>query len=112
MSQAHRADEAKDCVEADLKDWALDTYRKLHDMCAPHAPLMVAAFGNEPEPLVPAILEAGCHLRVGLEDAPAGSERGNLELVQSAVKMISAAGKTVATPDEIRTELKAVSPVE
>ncbi|MDA0339278.1 MAG: 3-keto-5-aminohexanoate cleavage protein [Proteobacteria bacterium] len=91
-----------------FEDWALDAYRKLHSMCAPDAPLMVAAFGNEPEPMIPTILDAGCHLRVGLEDAPAGSKRGNLELVESAVAEIEKTGRTVATPTEVRAHLTSV----
>ncbi|MFN3233575.1 MAG: 3-keto-5-aminohexanoate cleavage protein [Alphaproteobacteria bacterium] len=91
-----------------FKDWALETYTKLHAMSAPGTPLMVAAFGNEPEPMIPVILDAGAHLRVGLEDAPAGSQRGNLELVTSARKVIEDEGRILASPDEVRRSLVAL----
>ena len=89
-----------------FEDWALDTYNRLHAMCAPDAPLMVAAFGNEPEPMIPVILDAGAHLRVGLEDAPAGSARGNLDLVTSAAEIIGKQGRHLASPDEVRAQLR------
>ena len=47
-------------------------------------------------------LELGCDLRTGLEDAPRGCGRTNLELVKQAVAACRAAGCDLATPADIR----------
>jgi uncharacterized protein (DUF849 family) len=83
-------------------DWALDAYLKLLAREAPGAPWMVAGLGVEIEPLFEAAMAQGGHLRVGLEDAPLGTERGNLARVEAATKRIAAAGKRPASAVEVR----------
>jgi uncharacterized protein (DUF849 family) len=46
-------------------------------------------------------------VRVGLEDAPWGSQRGNVEWVQEAARRIDNAGGALATPAEVRAILHA-----
>ncbi|MFC6838136.1 3-keto-5-aminohexanoate cleavage protein [Halomarina ordinaria] len=60
-------------------------------------------------PLVPEAVERGGHVRVGLEDAPLGSGRTNVELVEDARGRIADAGATLATADEVRREVSAAN---
>lgn len=87
--------------------WALDTYLRLLEREAPGAPWMVAGLGVEIEPLIEIAVERGGHVRVGLEDAPLGSKRGNKARVERAVARIAAAGGRPASAAEIRAALKA-----
>lgn len=89
------------------EEWALDAYLKLLEGEAPGAPWMVAGLGVEIEPLIEAAVGRGGHVRVGLEDAPLGSARGNLVRVGRAVERIAAAGGRPATTAEIRAALRA-----
>lgn len=54
-----------------------------------------------------AALALGADVRVGLEDAPRGSDAGNAALVARAHARIAAAGRTVASPEAVRRELAA-----
>lgn len=88
--------------------WALEMYvRLLSREAGPDAPWMIAGLGVDILPLIPAAVELGGHVRVGLEDAPHGSQRTNRELVEAAVKEIQAAGASLATPAEVREAFKA-----
>ena len=73
---------------------------------APGSPWMVGGLGVDVLPLVPHAVAAGGHVRVGLEDAPFGSARSNLDWVETAAKAIEGAGGRVATAGEIRAALK------
>ena len=85
--------------------WALEAYAKLVEKVAPGSQWMVAGLGVEVIPLIPAAVAMGGHVRVGLEDAPNGCERSNLELVQEAVDAIQKAGGEPATALEVRETL-------
>jgi uncharacterized protein (DUF849 family) len=63
---------------------------------------MISGLDVDVLPLVPrAVMERG-HVRVGLEDAPFGTERSNVELVEEAVQLIENAGGTLATAADVR----------
>ncbi len=87
--------------------FALDAYRKLLEREAPRAPWMIGGLGVDLLPLVPAAVEAGGHVRVGLEDAPFGSPLGNLDWVARAGDAIAAAGGALASAAEVRAALAA-----
>ncbi len=89
--------------------YALDAHRQLlHDL-APQAPWMVAGLCVDVTPLIPAAVELGGHVRVGLEDAPFGCTRSNAELVADAVRRIADTGARIATPAEVRQALHPAS---
>ncbi len=66
---------------------------------------MVAGLGVDIQPLLPVAAEQGGHVRVGLEDAPWGSELSNLRWVEQAVRLVRQAGGEPATAIEIRAAL-------
>lgn len=82
--------------------WALDAYRTLLAQEAPEAPWMIAGLGVDVRLLIPATVAAGGHVRVGLEDAPLGTQVTNLEWVRAAADLIREAGGRLATPAEVR----------
>lgn len=86
----------------------LDTYLRLLGETAPGAPWMVAGLGVDILPLLPAAVEQGGHVRVGLEDAPWGSALTNLRWVEEAVRLVRQAGHEPAAAAEIRTTLHAM----
>ena len=88
------------------KQYGLDAYLALMDDVAPDAPWMVSGLMVDISPLIEPAVERGGHVRVGLEDAPKLSERGNLWWVENAVKRIRAVGSEPATVAEIRASLK------
>ncbi len=85
--------------------YALDSYLQLLGSKAPDAHWMVAGLGVDVTPLIPEAVERGGHVRVGLEDAPLGSSRGNVEWVDHAREEIREAGGTVATAADVREEM-------
>jgi 3-keto-5-aminohexanoate cleavage enzyme len=85
--------------------WALDAYLRLLDREAPGAPWMVAGLGVDVSPLIAVAVARGGHVRVGLEDAPPGDPRTNLEWVTQASAAIQRAGGTLAVPDQVRVAL-------
>jgi 3-keto-5-aminohexanoate cleavage enzyme len=89
------------------EEWALEAYVKLVETVSPGAPWIVAGLGVDVLPLIPATVRMGGHVRVGLEDAPHGCERSNLELVEAAVNAIQKAGSEPATAKDVREALKA-----
>jgi len=66
---------------------------------------MVAGLGVDILPLIPAVIERGGHVRIGLEDAPLGTPRSNVAWVEHAREEIEAAGGSLATAAEVRAEL-------
>ncbi|MBV9653069.1 MAG: 3-keto-5-aminohexanoate cleavage protein, partial [Acetobacteraceae bacterium] len=79
----------------------LDAHLQLLAEAAPVAPWMVAGLGVDIRPLIPAAVERGGHVRVGLEDAPWGSELGNVRWVEEAVRSVRLAGGEPATAAEV-----------
>ena len=86
-------------------DYALTAYLKLLDQVAPGAIWMVAGLQVDILPMIPRAVAEGGHVRVGLEDAPWGSDKSNLEWVQEAVRRIENSGGGLATAQEVRAEL-------
>jgi len=71
---------------------------------APNAPWMLSGLDADVESIMPLALDLGAHVRVGLEDAPFGCAKSNIELVESAVAMAVASGRDLATAEQIRRE--------
>ncbi len=88
------------------KPYGLDAYLALLDDVTPGAPWMVAGLMVDIRELIAPAVERGGHVRVGLEDAPKLSERGNLWWVEDAAQRIRAAGGELATAAEVRAALK------
>jgi uncharacterized protein (DUF849 family) len=85
--------------------YALDSYLTLLDQEAPDAPWMVSGLGVDITPLIPEAVERGGHVRVGLEDAPLGTDRSNVEWVEHARREIEAAGGRLAAAEDVREQL-------
>jgi 3-keto-5-aminohexanoate cleavage enzyme len=86
------------------KEYALDALKLLDDE-AKGAPWMVAGLAVDIRPLIPAAVGRGGHVRVGLEDAPLGTEFTNLQWVEQAAAAIEQAGGQVASAVEVRRRL-------
>ena len=86
-------------------EYALDAYLRLLAEEAPGAPWMVAGLAVDVLGLAQAAVERGGHLRVGLEDAPLGSPRSNLEWVRAGRRAIERAGGKLASAAEVRAAL-------
>jgi len=69
---------------------------------APGAPWMISGLDADIEDIMEPSLTMGAHIRVGLEDAPFGCERSNVELVTAAVQKAEASGRKLATPTDVR----------
>jgi len=85
--------------------YAVDAYLELLRDTVPDAPWMIAGLAVDVLPLAEYAVERGGHVRVGLEDAPFGSELTNYELAEAAVELIERSGGRLATPAEIRQVL-------
>jgi len=88
-----------------VQRYALDAFLQLLADEAPHAPWMVAGLDVNITPLIGYAVQRGGHVRVGLEDAPFGASKTNMQLVEEAVALIRSAGKEPATMHEIRRAL-------
>jgi uncharacterized protein (DUF849 family) len=80
---------------------ALDAYLELLD--GTNVPWSAAVLGGDlgSDPsFVEAVLDAGGHLHVGLEDCNIVGTRTNIELVETAVALVEKAGRRAATPSE------------
>ncbi|MBP5856332.1 3-keto-5-aminohexanoate cleavage protein [Marivibrio halodurans] len=84
------------------REWALASYIELLRECAPGAPWMVAGLQVDITGLIPAAVAAGGHVRVGLEDAVLGLERGNIALAEDAAALIHRAGGRLADAATVR----------
>jgi len=87
------------------EDYALTAYLKLLDQVAPGAKWMVAGLQVDVLPMIARAVAEGGHVRVGLEDAPWGSEKSNVDWVREAAQRIENAGSTLATAEEVRAAL-------
>ena len=88
-------------------EYALDAYVRLLGDEAPGAPWMVAGLEVDVLPLAGAAAARGGHVRVGLEDAPHGTTRSNLQWVREARRAIESAGQELASASEVRHALNA-----
>jgi 3-keto-5-aminohexanoate cleavage enzyme len=86
--------------------YALEAYQRLLSDEAPGAPWMVAGLAVDILPLAGLAAERGGHVRVGLEDAPLGSPRTNLEWVRLARRAIEGAGQGLASAKVVRRALR------
>jgi uncharacterized protein (DUF849 family) len=87
------------------EDFGLTAYLHLLDRIAPGAAWMIGGLGVDILPMIPRALVEGGHVRVGLEDAPFGTDRSNLELVTDAVERFQRMGARVATAADVREAL-------
>jgi 3-keto-5-aminohexanoate cleavage enzyme len=87
------------------EEYALDAYRHLLQDIAPGAPWMVAGLDVDIRPLIGRAVAHGGHVRVGLEDAPFGERRSNLQQVEDARTLVEKTGATLATPRDVRSAL-------
>jgi uncharacterized protein (DUF849 family) len=85
--------------------FGLDAHLALLERESPGAPWMIAGLAVDVLPLVPEAVRRGGHVRVGLEDAPLGSMRSNLEWVEAAAAAVRAAGGEPASAGEVRAAL-------
>ena len=69
------------------------------------ASVILAGHGVDLRKLIAMTVGGGGHVRVGLEDAPLGTEMRNLDWVRSAAALIAASGGTLSSPAEIRRQL-------
>lgn len=75
------------------RGWALKAHLALLNEVAPGAPWMVAGLGVDIAPLISEAVARGGHVRVGLEDAPFGSEIDNVTWVERARRAIEKAAR-------------------
>lgn len=87
------------------EQYALESYLELLDSEAPDAPWMISGLGVDITPLIPRAVEEGGHVRVGLEDAPLGASKRNVEYVEAARDAIEDVGGTVASTSDVRERL-------
>jgi uncharacterized protein (DUF849 family) len=81
---------------------AVDFYAAHLHETAPGAPRMVSGLDADISNVIDLALDREFHVRVGLEDAPFGTERSNAELVREAATRIASAGKKLASSAEVR----------
>ena len=84
------------------RTYGLEAYLRLLEDEAPGAPWMIAGLAVDIRALIPAAVARGGHVRVGLEDAPLGTEISNPEWVEQAAAAIASAGGRIATAPEVR----------
>ena len=89
------------------RDYALNAYREMLREYAPAAPWIIAGLLVDLAPILEQAVAAGGHVRTGIEDAPSGSERGNVELVRAAAAAIRRGGGALGTAAEVRAALAA-----
>ena len=87
-------------------DYGLTAYLTLMDQVAPGAQWMIGGLAVDVLPMIPRAVAEGGHVRVGLEDAPLGSQRTNLQWVEAAARAIDNAGGELATAAEVRAVLE------
>ena len=85
--------------------YGLDAFLQLLANEAPHAPWMIAGLDVDIAPLITYAVERGGHVRVGLEDAPFGARKTNVQLVEEAARLIRSVGNEPASTKEIRRAL-------
>jgi uncharacterized protein (DUF849 family) len=87
--------------------YALDAYLQLLGREAPDSPWMIGGLGVDIRPLIADAVGRGGHIRVGLEDAPLGTQRTNVQWVEDAVAILASVGERPASATDIRQAFKA-----
>jgi 3-keto-5-aminohexanoate cleavage enzyme len=87
------------------EEYGLEAYLRLLEEGAPGAHWMAAGLAVDIRPLIAAVVAQGGHVRVGLEDAPLGTDVPNVTWVEQAAAAIENAGARLATATEIRRTL-------
>ena len=87
-------------------EYAVDAYLRLLAEECPGAAWMIAGLSVDVLPLASVAVARGGHLRVGLEDAPLGSARSNVEWVRAARKAIERCRSSLASAVDIREALQ------
>jgi uncharacterized protein (DUF849 family) len=87
------------------KDVYLESYLHLLDELAPTSHWMVAGLGVDIRVLLPYAISRGGNIRVGLEDAPWGTDLTNRMWVDEAVRLLRTSGGEPASSKAIRAAL-------
>jgi 3-keto-5-aminohexanoate cleavage enzyme len=82
---------------------ALSFYAQHLATVAAGSPWMISGLDADIDGIIPLAIELGAHVRVGLEDAPFGSQKSNLELVEQAAASIFKNGRSLATAQQVRS---------
>jgi 3-keto-5-aminohexanoate cleavage enzyme len=88
------------------KPYALAAHVALLQELDATAPWMIAGLSVDVRPLIAETVARGGHVRVGLEDAPLGTQTGNVAWVEEAVRLVSENGGEPATAADVRAALK------
>ena len=91
------------------RPYALAAHVALLEEEAGAAPWMIAGLCVDIRPLIGDAVARGGHVRVGLEDAPLGTEMSNLAWVEEAVRMARGHGAEPASAAEVRATLAAIA---
>jgi 3-keto-5-aminohexanoate cleavage enzyme len=91
------------------RSYALAAHVALLEEEAGPAPWMIAGLCVDIRPLIGDAVARGGHVRVGLEDAPLGTEMNNLAWVEDAVRIVREHGAEPASAAEVRTALAAIA---
>lgn len=90
------------------EDFGMTAYLHLLDRVAPGAVWMTAGLNVDVLPLVARTVVEGGHVRVGLEDAPHGSDKNNVQWVEAAVQAVQRFGGEVANAQDVRERLRQI----
>jgi uncharacterized protein (DUF849 family) len=85
-------------------DSAIDAYSSLFASLGTR--WMMAGLDYDIRPWMASALAAGADVRVGLEDAPHGCDRGNVQQVQEAAAAIASSTRRLASANQIREALR------
>jgi 3-keto-5-aminohexanoate cleavage enzyme len=91
------------------RPYALAAHVALLEEEAGPAPWMIAGLCVDIRPLIGDAVARGGHVRVGLEDAPLGTEMSNLAWVEDAVRIVRGHGAEPASAAEVRAALAAIA---
>ncbi|HKS19622.1 MAG TPA: 3-keto-5-aminohexanoate cleavage protein [Bradyrhizobium sp.] len=89
--------------------FALRAHLELLHREAPAAEWMAAGLGVDITPLIPEVVAAGGHVRVGLEDSPLGTDVKNAEWVDRAAKAVVNSGGRLASSADVRSTFSSQS---
>jgi uncharacterized protein (DUF849 family) len=87
------------------KPYALAAHVALLQELDATAPWMIAGLSVDVRPLIAETVARGGHVRVGLEDAPLGTQTGNVAWVEEAVRLVRENGGEPATAADVRAAL-------